>query len=526
MNTKFKSAFVWAAIVVAAFTTPIANAVLVKSADQQASLDLGASIPQVAWMTGFTDPCFCVGFRFRTGSGSLIANDPVNGTWVVASKHGITSSTTGQFFPWIAAAFRDNGITALNEGDFVVATSAAVFPHPTRDIVLIRFDELALDEFGAVIPPLDFATVEPSFGTNLLFAGYGGHGTPNQAGANISLPVDGYVRAGYGQFYSKNPFFVPGVWGMQYNTIATMPLAAIGANNDSGGPVFVVGGGGELLQIGINDMLGGAGTFTATGFESFLHNGGEVITWIDATIAANQPDPDSDGDGLTDSEELEVYFTDPLNPDTDGDGLLDGEEVITYGTDPLNPDTDGDGINDGVEVLAPNNGDANNDGTRDALQANVASIPVADATEFATIVAEGGITLRNVVSLPGLPPYDYPIGRLGFEVHGVAVGGTTQVELMLPPGMEDTVYYKDNGTTAWRFTGASKSTGNFMLSLTDGGNGDADGTVNGVIVDPGGPVFEDEPVQVPVGGCGQGIALSVILVLLGTKLMPVPVSKP
>lgn len=59
---------------------------------------------------------------------------------------------------------------------------------------------------------------------------------------------------------------------------------------------------------------------------------------------------DTDGDGLTDGEEVNEYNTDPLNADTDGDGLNDGEEVNSYGTDPLNPDSDGDGLDDGEEV--------------------------------------------------------------------------------------------------------------------------------------------------------------------------------
>ena len=58
---------------------------------------------------------------------------------------------------------------------------------------------------------------------------------------------------------------------------------------------------------------------------------------------------DSDGDGLTDEEELKLG-TDPHNPDTDGDGLTDGEEVKVYKTDPLNPDTDYDALTDGDEV--------------------------------------------------------------------------------------------------------------------------------------------------------------------------------
>ena len=60
---------------------------------------------------------------------------------------------------------------------------------------------------------------------------------------------------------------------------------------------------------------------------------------------------DSDGDGLSDYDEIFVHGTDPYNPDTDGDGLTDWEEVVIFGTDPLNPDTDGDSFEDGSEVL-------------------------------------------------------------------------------------------------------------------------------------------------------------------------------
>lgn len=79
--------------------------------------------------------------------------------------------------------------------------------------------------------------------------------------------------------------------------------------------------------------------------------------------------PDTDGDGLTDFEEIFKYKTDPLNPDTDGDGLSDGDEVMKYRTDPLNPDTDGDGLSDGDEVLKyktdPLKADTDGDGLTD-----------------------------------------------------------------------------------------------------------------------------------------------------------------
>jgi|GEM_PF-4273010 hypothetical protein len=47
---------------------------------------------------------------------------------------------------------------------------------------------------------------------------------------------------------------------------------------------------------------------------------------------------DTDGDGLSDGDEIFTYNTDPDNPDSDGDGFSDGEEVKS-GTDPLNPDS-------------------------------------------------------------------------------------------------------------------------------------------------------------------------------------------
>lgn len=58
---------------------------------------------------------------------------------------------------------------------------------------------------------------------------------------------------------------------------------------------------------------------------------------------------DSDKDGLDDVREKEIG-TSPNNPDTDGDGLNDGDEVIIWKTDPLNKDTDGDSYLDGDEV--------------------------------------------------------------------------------------------------------------------------------------------------------------------------------
>lgn len=79
--------------------------------------------------------------------------------------------------------------------------------------------------------------------------------------------------------------------------------------------------------------------------------------------------PDTDGDGLKDGEEVKRYHTNPLNPDTDGDGLSDGDEVHRYHTDPTKFDTDGDGLSDGDEIFKyhtnPLNVDSDGDGLSD-----------------------------------------------------------------------------------------------------------------------------------------------------------------
>tara|TARA_B100000745_G_scaffold16546_1_gene11909 strand:- start:24850 stop:27348 length:2499 start_codon:yes stop_codon:yes gene_type:complete len=108
-------------------------------------------------------------------------------------------------------------------------------------------------------------------------------------------------------------------------------------------------------------------TYIKDSFISGTHDG----VWLDNISIGPYIPIDSDGDGLSDDQELNIYFSDPLLPDTDGDGLRDGDEV-TFGSNPVIYDTDGDGLNDGAEVStyhsSPINQDSDNDGLRDDVE--------------------------------------------------------------------------------------------------------------------------------------------------------------
>lgn len=86
-------------------------------------------------------------------------------------------------------------------------------------------------------------------------------------------------------------------------------------------------------------------------------------------LGTDPQNPDTDGDGLKDGEEVNLYKTNPINADTDGDGLTDGDEIFKYKTNPLNPDTDSDGLKDGEEVnlykTNPTKADTDDDGLND-----------------------------------------------------------------------------------------------------------------------------------------------------------------
>ncbi|HZJ54423.1 MAG TPA: calcium-binding protein [Myxococcaceae bacterium] len=200
-----------------------------------------------------------------------------------------------------------------------------------------------------------------------------------------------------------------------------------------------------------------------------------------ALARAGQQFVDSDGDGLSDDEEVAIG-TDPLNPDTDGDGLQDGLEraagldpftddvsgVIqcnpfldddadllneceerVIGTDPCVADSDGDGLSDFVEVVSRTNPlvaedltDTDRDGASNADEVTGHTDPLSNDGEFR---ADRGY----VVQVSDADPT--PDGRACYHVRATNVSLVeTQARPdplgnIIPAGTNDIILYFQSG---------------------------------------------------------------------------------
>jgi hypothetical protein len=238
----------------------------------------------------------------------------------------------------------------------------------------------------------------------------------------------------------------------------------------------------------------------------------------------------TDTDGLATTKSLDIVLTDnqpqalSANADTDGDG--DDDMLEGYG------DSDGDGIADYLDNDPHVNqlplGD-NNDPmfvkpgitlTLGSTKRSADSYTAADAT-----VSDDN--LQNHADAGGNAPNntndsDHPVANrispvIDFEVSGFVAGETIDIVIPLPDGVsipENAVYRKYTAANGWKgfvynsnnsIASAPRITNNtcpapdsndyrnglgvsdecIRLSIEDGGPNDADGIVNGVIVDPG-----------------------------------------
>ncbi|MDH7516383.1 MAG: hypothetical protein QHI48_10990 [Bacteroidota bacterium] len=134
----------------------------------------------------------------------------------------------------------------------------------------------------------------------------------------------------------------------------------------------------DYFSLTLESTLHPTTTDYLDGFRAGSAGDAVLTAGIGISYSFPPPDTDADYDGLTARMERNVYHTDPNNPDTDGDGLRDDEE-IRLGTSPLQADTDGDGLSDGEEIRSfgsdPLARDTDGDGIDDRMERMIGTCP-------------------------------------------------------------------------------------------------------------------------------------------------------
>ncbi len=144
-----------------------------------------------------------------------------------------------------------------------------------------------------------------------------------------------------------------------------------------------------------------------------------IIRYNNSANAALISDDDRDNDGLSNTQEVYIYETDPNRADTDDDGLLDGDEIAD-GLNPRSKDSDGDDLDDADEALygtnprlADTDGDTLPDGleiyTLDTNPLIPDELPVIIPTLAMTVTYIAPTAVSIVTSTPITPTSNAPI---------------------------------------------------------------------------------------------------------------------
>ena len=143
---------------------------------------------------------------------------------------------------------------------------------------------------------------------------------------------------------------------------------------------------------------------------------------LEAHYGTDKDKADTDGDGLTDYQEIFDLGTNPLKADSDGNGVSDYDEdadgdglsngyEYSIGSNPQFKDTDGDTLSDYDEVhtykTSPINDDTDEDGASDDWEINNGFDPLAKNDTFNIKATSGTLSAENILiasvegALPG-----------------------------------------------------------------------------------------------------------------------------
>ena len=195
-----------------------------------------------------------------------------------------------------------------------------------------------------------------------------------------------------------------------------------------------------------------------------------------------------------------VYFWRVRFIDTDN-GVSDWSETATFTTiaAEASEDADSNGIPDDQEV-ADYTADVNEDGVADSMEGDIMCLNTVEGQTMIGVepVSEGStlVSVESIASDTIPDPSVQPgFGLIGLRLY-LADGVTTATvkisfDRQVPNDAQLYKYTEENGWQVFSNAVFSANRRSVTLMLEDGGQGDEDGVVNGVIVDPSGIAYTE-----------------------------------
>lgn len=244
------------------------------------------------------------------------------------------------------------------------------------------------------------------------------------------------------------------------------------SNNENGSfEIFVSEDGENFTSV---DVVEGVFEYAYTPNEDFLTLYFKVNQTVDSysvesnivTVINRNNGNDIDNDGITDIDEIYLFFTDYLNPDTDNDGLSDGYELFTLNTNPLLPDTDENGISDADE-------DFDNDGLTNIQEYELNTDPHDEDTDDDGLIDGDEVNIHHTDPLlydtDGDNVSDYDEIILGLNPNAAATNGTPDNERTF----QQTIFADD-----WLFYSINTESNPYEVSLEITAAGVAENNTN------------------------------------------------